>query len=147
LERNAIKLKIELVTTKQQLQDAYNVRTTVFVHEQHVPADREIDEHEEIATHIVMYDDQKPIGAARIRIIEDYGKLERICILKPYRKFGYGKHIMQKLEEIARENHVLKTKLHGQTQAIPFYERLGYNIASEVFIEENIPHVIMTKKL
>jgi predicted GNAT family N-acyltransferase len=147
LERTARHLNIELVTTEQQLKDAFDVRTAVFVHEQHVPLEEEMDEHDETATHIVMYDNDKPIGAARLRIIDRYGKLERICILKSYRKFGYGKHIVHKLEEIAREQNVSKSKLNAQTQAEGFYKKLGYETVSDVFMDANIPHVTMTKQL
>jgi predicted GNAT family N-acyltransferase len=71
--------------------------------------------------------------------------LERICILEAYRKFGLGKTIIKKLEEIAAEKGVTRVKLHGQTQAEGFYNKLGYLTSSDVFIEEDIPHVLMVK--
>ncbi|GGE71477.1 GNAT family N-acetyltransferase [Priestia taiwanensis] len=140
-------MNIELVTTKEQLQDAYDVRTAVFVHEQHVPIEEEIDEHDATATHIVVYDNDNAIGAARLRLVDGYGKLERICIMKDYRSAGYGKHIVMKLEELAREQNMTKSKLNAQTQAEGFYKKLGYETVSDVFMDANIPHVTMTKQL
>ena len=75
------------------------------------------------------------------------GKLERICILKSYRKFGYGELIIKALEEMAQKNEVSKVKLHGQKQAEGFYEKLGYQISSNLFMEDGIPHILMVKEL
>ena len=79
--------------------------------------------------------------------MDDYGKLERICILEPYRKFGLGKVIIATLEEIAEEKGLSRVKLHGQTHAEGFYKKLGYQTASSMFMEDGIPHVLMTKEL
>jgi predicted GNAT family N-acyltransferase len=79
--------------------------------------------------------------------VDRVGKLERICILEPYRKFGLGKVIIKALEEIAEERGAAQVKLHGQTQAEGFYKKLGYQAASEVFMEDGIPHLLMLKEL
>ena len=75
------------------------------------------------------------------------GKLERICILEPYRKFGLGKIMIHALEEIAKERGAKQAKLHGQTQAEGFYKKLGYQTSSSIFIEAGIPHILMVKEL
>ena len=72
--------------------------------------------------HILVYYNELPVGTGRIRFVDGTGKLERICILKDYRKYGLGKVIIQTLEEIAREKESTKVKLHGQTQAEGFYK-------------------------
>jgi len=51
------------------------------------------------------------------------------------------------LEDIAEEKGIAKVKLHGQIQAKEFYEKMGYKTVSDVFMEENIPHVVMVKDL
>ncbi len=135
------------VTAKEQLEDAFQVRKAVFVKEQGVAEEVELDEYEEIAEHVLVYNDHKPVGTGRVRIVEDMAKLERICVLADHRKHNLGKAIMQELEAIALEKGVTKAKLHGQVQAVPFYERLGYDVSSTVFLEENIPHVKMIKDL
>jgi predicted GNAT family N-acyltransferase len=141
-------LNVQLVTTKEQLEDAYSVRRTVFVHEQHVPLEEEIDQFEDEATHVVLYDDnEEPIGAARVRVLDGIGKLERICVLSTARKKGAGKLIVNKLEEIATAQGVSKLKLNAQTHAIPFYERLDYETISDVFLDAGIPHVTMVKEV
>lgn len=92
-------------------------------------------------------DSDNSVGTARLRDVEGVGKLERICVLKPYRNLGLGKIIVQELEVIAMEQQLKSVKLHGQTHAEGFYQNLGYETASAVFMEDGIPHVLMKKEL
>jgi predicted GNAT family N-acyltransferase len=54
---------------------------------------------------------------------------------------------MNALEALAKEEALPKLKLHAQTHAEPFYNKLGYETTSDVFMEADIPHVVMIKKL
>lgn len=137
-----------IVKSDEELQDAYDVRTKVFVVEQHVPEEEEIDQFEREASHVVLYDGDKPVGAGRFRILNGIGKIERICVLPDYRSKGAGKIIMEKLEEIAASKEMQTLKLNAQTHAEPFYEKLGYNtISKETFLDAGIPHVTMVKEI
>lgn len=62
------------------------MRRQVFVKEQHVSAEEEYDQFEEIAKHVVIYDIDIPVGAGRLRMVDGIGKIERICVLPSYRK-------------------------------------------------------------
>lgn len=97
--------------------------------------------------HILVYYNDQAVGTGRLRIVNEYGKLERICLLEKNRNLGLGKVIVQALEEIAREKSVEQVKLHGQTHAEGFYHNLGYQTASDIFMEDGIPHVLMVKQL
>ncbi|MFC4184231.1 GNAT family N-acetyltransferase [Saccharococcus thermophilus] len=126
--------------------DALLVRRIVFIEEQQVSEEEEIDEFEQEATHFVLYDDGKPIGAGRFRIVDHgLGKIERICVLPQYRGRGAGKLIMEAIERFAKQQGVSKLKLNAQTHAESFYEKLGYKTVSDVFMEAGIPHVTMVK--
>lgn len=128
--------------------DALHVRRTVFIEEQHVPEEEEIDKFEQDATHFVLYDGEKPVGAGRFRTIDDgVGKIERICILPQYRGRGAGKQLMETIEMFAKEQGIRKVKLNAQTHAEPFYQKLGYDTVSDVFMDAGIPHVTMVKSL
>ncbi|MDH2881290.1 GNAT family N-acetyltransferase [Bacillus cytotoxicus] len=129
------------------MKDAFSVRRQVFVKEQHVSAEEEYDQFEEIAKHVVIYDIDIPVGAGRLRMVDGIGKIERICVLPSYRKKGIGKLIMDARETYAKEEAIPKLKLHAQTHAESFYKRLEYQTVSDIFLEANIPHVIMIKKL
>lgn len=97
--------------------------------------------------HVLVYHKNQPVGTGRVRIVDQTGKLERICILKPYRKYGLGKVIIGELEKIMKEKGITKMKLHGQTHAEGFYKKLGYQTASDEFMEDGIPHILMTKEI
>lgn len=141
-------MEVKFVQTEEQLQDAFYVRKEVFVHEQHVPEEEEIDEYEQDSAHFVLYDDDdNPAGAGRFRTFDGFGKVERICVMRGARKGGAGKVIMQKIEEFAKEKGITKLKLNAQTHAIPFYERLGYEAVSEEFLDAGIPHRTMIKAI
>ncbi|MBY0120990.1 GNAT family N-acetyltransferase [Bacillus sp. S/N-304-OC-R1] len=138
---------VKVTENHQELEDAFSIRKTVFIHEQHVPEEEEIDQYDDTAVHFVQYDGPKPIGAGRFRTIDRVGKVERICVLKEHRKTGAGKQIMKKIEGYAKEHGIEKLKLNAQTHAIPFYSGLGYEIISEEFLDAGIPHRTMQKKI
>jgi predicted GNAT family N-acyltransferase len=138
-------MNVVLATNEQQLKDAYSVRLKVFVEEQQVPPEEEIDQYEKIATHFVVYDGTTPIGAGRLRQLDDFGKVERICIDKEYRAKGIGKLLMDAVEKEARQQGMHSYKLNAQLQAVPFYQKLGYKVCSEEFLDAGIPHVTMKK--
>nr|WP_100374598.1 GNAT family N-acetyltransferase [Bacillus sp. FJAT-45037] len=135
------------VTNQSQLDDAYSVRMNVFVDEQNVPKEEELDQYDETATHFVVYNGNEVVGAARLRQVETYAKMERVCIAKEVRGTGVGKILMKQMEAEAKDQKLSTSKLNAQTQAVPFYEKLGYTVISEEFLDAGIPHVTMTKAL
>jgi predicted GNAT family N-acyltransferase len=138
------------ITTENDLKIAFHIRKEVFVEEQGFLLETEFDEYDTLnalSEHILVYYNEKPVGTGRLRVVDGLGKLERICILEPYRKFGLGKIILKTLEEIAKEQGITRVKLHGQTQAEGFYKKLGYRTSSDVFMEDGGPHLLMIKEL
>ena len=138
-------MEVKIIKNDQELADAFEVRRTVFVHEQNVPEEEEIDQFEKDAIHFVLYDKEKAAGAGRFRILDGIGKVERICVLKENRNTGAGIAIMNKIEEYAATQGIPTLKLNAQTQAIPFYSKLGYEIISDEFLDAGIPHKTMRK--
>lgn len=138
------------ITTEAQLQQAFALRKDVFVQEQGVPEEAELDAFDTLhegTTHVLVYDGEVPTGTGRFRLKNGVGKVERVCVAKAARGKGIGNIIMEKIEQLARLQGYTKLKLHGQTHAESFYHRLGYETTSAEFLEENIPHVEMTKEL
>jgi predicted GNAT family N-acyltransferase len=140
-------VRVIQVTKEQQLQDAFSVRKSVFVEEQQVPLEEEIDEFESSAAHFVLYDGELAVGAGRFRVLDGIGKVERICVLSSHRKGGSGKALMTAIEDFAKEQNIHELKLNAQTHAIPFYNKLGYEVVSEEFLDAGIPHRTMKKKV
>ena len=141
-------MNITRITTEEDLQKAFEIRKAVFVEEQQVAEEDEFDKFDvldESCPHILMNDQQQSIATARFRVVDGIGKLERICVLPSHRGLGLGKIIVQELEDIAAEKGVIKLKLHGQTHAEEFYEKLGYKTTSDIFMEDGIPHTPMLR--
>ncbi|AMM92778.1 hypothetical protein UP17_09775 [Peribacillus simplex] len=138
------------ITTENDLKIAFHIRKEVFVEEQGFQLESEFDEFDTLnapSEHILVYYNEQPVGTGRLRVVDGLGKLERICILEPYRKFGLGKIIIKTLEEVAKEMELSLVKLHSQTQAEGFYKKLGYQTSSDVFMEDGGPHLLMKKDL
>ena len=142
-----MQLNVEIAQSESQLEEVFSVRKTVFVQEQNVPLEEEIDEHENQSTHFILYDGDRPAGAGRFRLLDGSGKVERICVLKSLRGKGAGREIMQAIEQYASGRSISNLKLNAQTYAIPFYEGLGYEVVSEEFMDAGIPHRTMIKTI
>ena len=101
------------------LENFFDVRKKVFVEEQGVHLQNEIDQYEYNSIHIVGYiDKNSPFATARIRSINNYtGKVERLAVLKRYRGLNYGQNLMKTIEIITRENDYNELTMHAQVQA------------------------------
>ena len=136
---------VKIVETEKEWHDAQAVRKHVFVHEQKIPIGLEIDEHEDEAIHFIAYKNKVPIGAARVRSVENEAKVERVCVVKELRQTGVGRDLMKAIEAYAQQQNWLPIRLHAQMEAVPFYKKLGYSVESEPFKEAGILHFAMKK--
>lgn len=118
------------------------IRTAVFIHEQQVPEDMEWDEFDAISLHVLAFNaDGQPVGTARL--LPD-GHIGRMAVLKEWRGQGIGSAMLQKILEELTKRHQQKAMLNAQTYAVPFYEKFGFQVCGEEFMEAGIPHVKMT---
>ena len=105
-------LKIQLVNTNKEYQEILNIRKLVFVEEQNVPIDIEI-EYEDESHHIICYHDDLPVATGRWRETSFGIKLERFAVLHEFRGMGIGKQIVnlfRKLFDASKDNFALKVK-------------------------------------
>ena len=117
------------------------VRRTVFVEEQNVPEEIEVDEFDPVSIHVLASDcNDLPIGTARLL---PKPKIGRVAVLKPWRNKGVGRLLMIKLIEIAKRRGDPAITLHAQTWTIPFYQSLGFESEGDEFHEAGIPHYKM----
>ncbi|WP_416151123.1 GNAT family N-acetyltransferase [Salipaludibacillus sp. HK11] len=138
---------VKVAKTKEELKHVYDVRRKVFVVEQGVPEEVEVDEKEQQSIHFIAYKEECPVGAGRLRIHGSVAKAERVCVLSDERGKGVGADIMRKMEVYSKENNLQSLKLNAQIHAEPFYKSLNYSTISDSFYEANIPHVTMEKNL
>ena len=121
--------------------DARPIRMEVFVREQNVPADLEMDDNDALCLHAVAYDaDGQPLGTGRL--LPD-GHIGRMAVLGRARGKGVGGAILKGLMDKARERGDEKVVLSAQTHAAEFYLAHGFAMAGDVFYEAGIPHIEM----
>ncbi len=127
--------------------EAINIRITVFVDEQGFYD--EIDDTDNIATHLLLFSDDSAIGTCRVFESEKPSEyiLGRLCVLKEHRGKGFGGLILKHAEESVKDKGGKSLKLHSQLHAKSFYEKCGYNQLGELEYEQNQPHIWMVKEL
>lgn len=127
--------------------DALNLRIKVFVEEQGFVD--EVDEADSFATHLVMYDEEKPIATCRFFLKEDKETymFGRLCVLKEYRGKSLGREMLKNVEEIVKEKGGKAIILHSQYHAKSFYEKCGFIQQGEIDYEQDKPHAWMRKEL
>ncbi|GLW63177.1 acetyltransferase [Actinomadura rubrobrunea] len=140
-------MEISLVTGPQERADAEKIRFRVFVDEQGVPPELELDEHDADADHFLARVDGRPVGTVRMVRRDGTGVLGRLAVLPESRGAGLGAALVRAVERHAREAGLRSVELHAQTSARGFYERLGYEAYGEEDIEVGIPHIWMRKRL
>jgi predicted GNAT family N-acyltransferase len=129
-------------SNKDDLNLAFDIRRKVFVEEQKVDPALEYDNHEEEATHYLVYFDDIPCGTARWRKTPLGIKLERFAVLPAYRNKGIGDIMVQKvLEDVLPLN--LTVYLHSQLRACSLYRRNGFVEEGNIFVEAGIEHYKM----
>jgi predicted GNAT family N-acyltransferase len=136
---------IRILAWREALPFARPVREQVFVEEQKVPRELELDEWDERCEHAVACDARgEAIGTARL--LPD-GRIGRMAVLGEWRRRGVGTALLEALLERARKRSIRRVTLHAQTHAAAFYRRFGFNERGEEFLEAEIPHVEMTLEL
>ena len=144
---------IKILKSKEELNLGFALRIKVFVEEQNVPMELELDEKDnsENTVHIGYFSDDKLIGVARlIDLDKDVIHIGRVVIDKEYRGQGIGRELIIGCENIAQQ--ILKRKiiieLSAQIQAENFYKSLGYNRVNDIiYLDAGIEHVDMRKKI
>lgn len=132
-----------------QMRLCLKIREEVFITEQSVPRDIEIDEHDiltdPICKHFLLIVNGMPAGTARAITLEDESiKIQRVAISKKYRGLGLGKILINEVEAYYSAS---KYVLGAQEYAIPFYEKCGYVVCSDIYMDANIRHKNMEKTI
>ncbi|NOZ04455.1 MAG: GNAT family N-acetyltransferase [FCB group bacterium] len=133
-----MQVKVKPVENATEKAVALAIREEVFVREQNVPLEIEMDEFDKEASHVLAFRDEKPVGTARWRATYRGIKLERFAVLKPYRSKGVGKALVTFILDQIPEN--IHCYLHAQESVIPFYEQFGFRSEGPLFYEADIPH-------
>ncbi|MFF8639486.1 GNAT family N-acetyltransferase [Streptomyces sp. NPDC015345] len=149
---------IRVARDPDDLAACFAVRKDVFVAEQQVPEELEYDEYDAGAVHVLaVREDGVPLGTGRLLTgaaaaaknggDATVGALGRLAVTRAARGLGVGAALVGAIEDAARARGLTAVDLHAQTQALGFYERLGYEAYGPEFPDAGIPHQAMRKAL
>jgi predicted GNAT family N-acyltransferase len=140
-------IKVAAVSGSAQMDQAWAIRRKVFIEEQHVPEEIEMDAEDTMAFHALALDGLIPVGCGRMVAHEDYAKIGRMAVLPERRGEGIGRSILLFLMERARQQGLRRAVLHAQLTAEGFYLKNGYIPEGDVFEEAGIMHRRMSRYL
>ena len=120
------------------------IRNRVFTDEQHVDPELDFDGQDRDALHVLVIYNEEPVGTGRM--LND-GHIGRLAVLKEYRGKGLGAEMVITLVRVAKQKRLNRVYLGSQKHAIGFYKKLGFSIYGKPYIEANIDHVHMEKRL
>jgi predicted GNAT family N-acyltransferase len=129
---------------KARMAAAFSVRVAVFVEEQNVPQEEEIDEHDRTdaeARHALVRDGDEPIAAGRYYRIEGTtAQVGRMAVLPEYRRRRIGRRLLDALVDDARRRGCTRVALNAQDHAVAFYAKAGFTPFGETLVECDILH-------
>ena len=138
--------RAEIITTDwQHDKDALSeIRRKVFIDEQHVPEQLEWDEDDDSAAHFLARTGNRNVGCARLSAV---GKIGRMAVLEQYRNQGIGRQLLLQVIDHARDKAYPMLYMHAQASATGFYDKAGFSVKGEPFMEAGIPHQEMFMQL
>ena len=135
---------IELLPWEKARAYASPIRFTVFVVEQGVPPEIELDEQDAVSLHAVAFEGAKPIATGRL--LPD-GHIGRMAVLKEWRGRGIGGEMLKELIAAARRRGDKESFLSAQVHAVPFYLAHGFVPEGGEYLEAGIRHQAMRRRL
>ena len=136
------------ITRTDDLAACHAIRRVVFIDEQAVPEELEMDDLDGEAIHLLATVDGRPAGTARLLLRDEVGKIGRVAVLADRRGTGLGAALIRAaLDELCAVPGVTTAKLGAQVHALGFYERLGFTAFGPVYDDAGIPHRDMTRPL
>ncbi len=147
---------ISVIETSEQMADALTVRRRVFIDEQGVTEEEEIDGFDgdpaqvDSCIHVLGRLDGAAVATGRLILDQpegDHPSIGRVAVLAEHRGRHFGEAVMLALHEQARDRDIERVRLEAQLHALPFYERLGYTAMGPVFLDARIEHRRMELRL
>ena len=136
--------RIELLSWEQARAQASPIRFTVFVEEQRVPLEIELDEHDAVSVHALVFENDRPVATGRL--LPD-GHIGRMAVLKDWRGRGIGGLMLGRLIDRARQRGDREVVLSAQIHAAAFYAAHGFVAHGEEYMEAGIRHQEMRLRL
>ena len=134
------RVSVKRVSAEKDLALAFAIRIKVFVKEQGVPSDIELDDDDQRAIHFLATVGANPVGTARVVWHRGAAKIGRMAVLKSYRRRGVGRQLLRRAVAFAQRLQARQIYLHAQVAVSGFYERLNFRGTGAIFDEAGIAH-------
>jgi len=138
-------VRIELLPWERARDPASRIRFRVFVEEQGVPREIELDVQDARCLHAVAFD-EKGVAVGTGRLLPD-GHIGRMAVLEQCRRRGVGTLLLDRLIDAARQRGDREVLLSAQVHAVEFYRKHGFETVGEIYEEAGIPHRAMRRGL
>lgn len=123
------------------------MRFEVYVDEQRVPPELELDEDDKTAIHLAAFSEHLLAGTARLVVSNKKAKIGRLAVRAPYRGLGYGKALLAYSIDLAHGLHLSRLELDAQTTVTGLYESFGFAQVGETFLDAGLLHIKMVMDL
>ncbi|MFJ4143931.1 GNAT family N-acetyltransferase [Pseudomonas sp. NPDC089734] len=137
------KITVSVADWQKDNADIRRVREAVFIAEQSVPPELEWDSEDADAVHFLAREGDYAVGTARL--LAD-GEIGRLSVLKDWRGLKAGEMLLTAVIAEAEAQNLKQQKLSAQVQAVEFYQRFGFTVVSDEFLEAGLPHVDMVRQ-
>ncbi len=131
---------VRKVVSQEGLKRARSIRLRVFVKEQNVPREIELDADDQRAIHFLAFIAGRAVGTARVVFNGKQAKVGRMAVLKSFRKKGVGRELLEESLKLAWKKGGKSLILHAQVPVVGFYEKRGFRCVGRTFMEAGIPH-------
>lgn len=140
---------VRFASSPADLDAGYKLRRDVFETEQNIPRPLDRDAFDYSADHVVAFDEKgRCVGTGRVvRVDARTAQIGRMAVAKDQRKGGIGAMVLEALERMASMRGISELTVNSQLPAEAFYRNRGFVRASEVFLDQGVPHVVMRKSL
>lgn len=141
---------MEIIFAGDKISECVKIRTEVFVAEQGVAPELEVDGFDAPRApcdHYLIMDGGNAVGTFRCIFEGDAVHVGRLCVKKERRGEGFGRAALEFIEKEYASRGYAKITLGAQCAAIPFYEKCGFKTVSDVFLDAGIPHRTMEKMI
>jgi predicted GNAT family N-acyltransferase len=133
-------VRVKRVSSRKELEKAFGIRLRVFVREQGVPEEIEMDRDDKRAFHFLAFEGNKAVGTARLVMRHKSAKIGRMAVLKSARGRDVGRKLLRRAVVTAKKHGAQQIYLHAQVPVIGFYEAMAFRCVGSVFKEAGIPH-------
>lgn len=140
-------IEVRTASGPAELEAALALRERVFCDEQGVTLEADQDGLDPEAVHLVAYDGDRLVGTCRLLFDENVAQLGRMAVERDARGRGIGAEMLGEAERASQAAGARLIRLHAQTTARSLYERGGFVVRGDEFMDEGIPHVTMEKPL